>query len=190
VYFPIRQSANFRSVDLVVRGSISPALLAAAVRTALRSVDPNLPATEFRTMDDLVDRAVFPRRSIVVLLTGFAAIGLILASLGIFSVISYSVSRRKPEIGLRIALGASAGGLQAQVLMQTLKLAAIGLAAGAPASWAAARAIRGLLFDTSANDWATFAGVLVVLTCVAAVAGYVPARRASRLNPLDTLRCD
>ena len=74
--------------------------------------------------------------------------------------------------------------------MQTLKLAVIGLAAGVPASWAAAVAIRGLLFDTSANDWATFAGVLAVLTCVAAVAGYVPARRASRLNPLDTFRCD
>ena len=190
VYFPIRQSANFRSVDLVVRGSSSPALLAAAVRTALRSADPNLPAAEFRTMDELVDRAVFARRSVVVLLIGFAAFGLILASLGIFSVISYSVSRRRSEIGLRIALGASAGGLRAQILMQTLKLAAIGLAAGVPASWAAALAIRGLLFDTSANDWATFAGVLTVLMCVATAAGYVPARRASRLNPLDTLRCD
>ncbi len=189
VYFPIRQNGNFSSVDLVVRGS-SPALLAAAVRTALRSADPNLPAAGFRTMDDLVDRAVFARRFIVVLLIGFAAFGLILASLGIFSVISYSVSRRKPEIGLRIALGASAGGLQAQILRETLKLAALGLAAGVPASWAAALAIRGLLFDTSANYWATFAGVFAVLTCVAAVAGYVPARRASRLNPLDTLRCD
>jgi predicted permease len=190
MYFPIRQNADFSSVDLVIRGSRSPALLAAAVRTALRSADPNLPAAEFRTMDELVDRAVFARRSVVVLLIGFAAFGLILASLGIFSVISYSVSRRKSEIGLRIALGASAGGLQAQILMQTLKLAAIGLAAGVPASWAAALAIRGLLFDTSAHDWATFAGVSAVLTCVAAVAGYVPARRASRLNPLDTLRCD
>ena len=74
--------------------------------------------------------------------------------------------------------------------MQTLKRAAIGLAAGVPASLAAALAIRGLLFDTTANDWATVAGVFTVLTCVAAVAGYVPARRASRLNPLDTLRCD
>jgi predicted permease len=190
IYFPIRQTANFKSVDLVVRGSGPPARLAAAVRTALRSADPNLPAADFHTMDQLVDRAVFARRSVVALLTGFAAFGLILASLGIFSVISYSVSRRKPEIGLRIALGASAGGLQAQILMQTLKLAAIGLAVGLPASWAAALAIRGLLFDTRANDWATFAGVLAVLTCVAAVAGYVPARRASRLNPLDTLRCD
>lgn len=190
VYFPIRQNPDFSSVDLVVRGSSSPALLAASVRTALRSADPNLPAAEFRTMDQLVDRAVFARRFVAVLLAGFATFGLILASLGIFSVISCSVSRRKPEIGLRIALGASAGGVQAQILMQTLKLAAIGLAAGAPASWAAALAIRGLLFDTSANDWATFAGVLAVLTCVAAVAGYVPARRASRLNPLDTLRCD
>jgi len=190
VYYSIRQVSDFSSVDLVIRGSSSPALLAAAVRTALRSADPNLPATEFRTMDELVDRAVFARRSVVVSLTGFAAFGLILASLGIFSVISYSVSRRKPEIGLRIALGASAGELQAQILMRTLKLAAIGLAAGVPASWAAALAIRGLLFDTSANDVATFAGVLAVLTCVAAVAGYVPARRASRLNPLETLRCD
>jgi ABC-type antimicrobial peptide transport system permease subunit len=141
-------------------------------------------------MDQLVDRAVFARRLVAVLIAGFAAFGLILASLGIFSVISYSVSQRKPEIGLRIALGASSGELQAQILIETLKLAAIGLAAGIPASWAAAIAIRGLLFDTSANDWPTFAGVLTVLTCVAAVAGYVPARRASRLNPLDTLRCD
>jgi predicted permease len=190
VYFSIRQNADFSSVDLVVRGSGSEAVLAAAVRTALRSADPNLPAAEFRTMDQLVDRAVFARRLVAVLLAGFAVFGLILASLGIFSVISYSVSQRKPEIGLRIALGASSGGLQAQILMQTLKLAAIGLAVGAPASWAAALAIRGLLFDTSALDGMTFAGVLAVLTCVAAVAGYVPARRASRLNPLDTLRCD
>ena len=190
VYFPIRQNADFSSVDLVVRGSSAPAPLAAALRTALQSADPNLPVAEFRTMDDLVDRAVFARRMVVVLLTGFAAFGLILASLGIFSVISYSVSRREPEIGLRIALGASASGLQAQILIQTLKLAAIGLVAGVPASWAAALAIRGLLFDTSPNDWATIAGVLALLTCVAALAGYVPARRASRLNPLDTLRCD
>ncbi len=190
VYFSIRQNADFSSVDLVVRGPGSPAVLAAAVRTALRSADPNLPVADFRTMDQLVDRAVFARRLVAMLLAGFAAFGLILASLGIFSVISYSVSRRKPEIGVRIALGASASRVQGQILMQTLKLAAIGLAAGVPASWAAALAIRGLLFDTSANDWATFAGVLAVLTCVAAVAGYVPARRASRLNPLDTLRCD
>ncbi len=190
IYFPIRQNADFSSVDLVIRASISPALLASAVRTALQSADANLPAAEFRTMDQLVDRAVFARRLVAVLLAGFAAFGLILASLGIFSVISYSVSRRKPEIGVRIALGASASRVQGQILMQTLKLAAIGLAAGVPASWGAALAIRGLLFDTSANDWATFAGVLAVLTCVAAVAGYVPARRASRLNPLDTLRCD
>ncbi len=103
-------------------------------------------------MDNLVDRAVFARRLMSVLLAGFAAFSLILASLGIFSVTSYSVSQRKPENGLRIALGASSGELQGQILMQTLKLAGIGLAAGVPASWAAALAIRGLLFDTSALD--------------------------------------
>src|SRR5262249_30656272 len=138
----------------------------------------------------LIDRSVFARRSVVVLLTGFAAFGLILASLGVYGVISYSVSQRRHEIGIRIALGASAGGLQTQILLETLKLVAIGLAAGVPASWAAARAIQGLLFGTTASDPSTFAAVLVLLAAVAALAGYLPARRASQLNPLDALRCD
>jgi ABC-type antimicrobial peptide transport system permease subunit len=123
-----------------------------------------------------------------VLLTGFAVFGPILASLGIFSVVSYSVSRRKPEFGLRIALGASAGGLQAQILMQILKLAAIGLAAGIPASWAAALAIRGLLFDPSASDWARRRARCLH---VRGNGCRIRSRTAGiAANPLDTLRCD
>lgn len=190
MYLPIRQTGDFNTVDLVVRASGSPSDLAPSIRATLKTVDPNLPATRFRTMRELVDHSVFPRRFIVLLLTGFAGFGLILASLGIYGVISYSVSRRKQEIGIRIALGASAGKLRRGILAQTLMLALVGLMVGVPAAWMAARAIRGLLFSVTSSDPLTYMAVLALLTAVAALAGYLPAKRASGLNPLDALRCE
>jgi predicted permease len=190
MYLPIRQTDSFSSVDIVVRGSRSSADLVAAVRAALKAVDPNLPVTEFRTMRQLVDQSVFPRRSVVLLLAGFAGFGLILASLGIYGVISYSVSQRRQEIGIRMALGASAGALQTRILMQTAGLALVGMILGASASWMTARALQGLLFGVTFSDPVTFAAVLVLLAAFAVLAGYLPARRASRLNPLDALRCE
>jgi hypothetical protein len=136
MYLPMRQTQDYSSVDLVVRGAGGPAELAGGVRAALRPLDPDLPANEFRTLQSLVDRSVSPRRFIVMLLAGFAGFALILASLGIYAVISYSVSRRKQEIGIRIALGASAGDLQGRILLQTLRLAAAGMFLGVTASWA------------------------------------------------------
>ncbi len=115
---------------------------------------------------------------------------LVLASLGIYGVISYSVNQRTQEIGIRMALGASAGDLQAGIILQTLGLAAIGIVLGAAASWALARALSGLLFGVTPGDPATFAGMLIVLTAVAALAGYLPARRASRIDPMVALRAD
>jgi ABC-type antimicrobial peptide transport system permease subunit len=141
-------------------------------------------------MQQLVDQSAFPRRFIVLLVAGFAVFGLILASLGIHAVISYSVSQRKQEIGIRMALGASAQDLQRRFVFQTLKLAVWGLAIGVPASWIVSRAIQGLLFGVTPSDPLTFTSVLAVLSTVAALAGYLPARRASRLNPLDALRTD
>jgi predicted permease len=190
MYLPIRQTGNFNTVDLVVRAAGSASNLAPSIRAALKTVDPNLPTTRFRSMRELVDHSVFPRRFVVLLLTGFAGFGLILASLGIYGVISYSVSRRKQEIGIRMALGASAGKLQRGILAQTLMLALVGLMIGAPAAWMAARAIRGLLFNVTSSDPLTYIAVLAILTAVAALAGYLPARRASGLNPLDALRCE
>lgn len=190
MYMPLRQTGDYKVVDLVVRGSIPPSRLAAGVREALKRVDPNFPSTQFRTMQQLVDQSVFPRRFVVLLLTGFAGFGLILASLGIYAVISYSVSERKQEIGIRMALGASAEDVQRRILVQSLTLALIGLVVGVPASWVTARAIQGLLFGVTSSDPVTYAAVLTLLIAVAALAGYLPARRASRLNPLDALRSE
>jgi predicted permease len=187
MYMPIR-TGDYSSVDLVVRGSLPPAALAASVRAALRRVDPTLPLAEFRTMEQLVDRSVFARRFVVVLVAGFAVFGLLLASLGIYAVISYSVAQRTQEIGIRMALGATPGNLRAHILGQTATLTLLGVAVGLPASGMAARAIRGLLFDVGASDPTTFVAVLLVLGAVAALAGYVPARRATQVDPAIALR--
>jgi len=177
-------------VDLVVRTTLPPSELASAVRAAIKPIDPNLPGNDFRTLQQLVDKAVSPRRLVVLLLGGFALFALILASLGIYAVISYSVNHRTQEIGIRMALGESAGNLQARIITQTLGLAAVGMLLGVGASWALARALRGFLFGVTATDPLTFLGVLIVLTTVAAAAGYLPARRASRIDPMVALRAN
>lgn len=188
MYMPIRQCNDFSSVDLVVRTNLPPDQLASAVRSGLRPIAPNLPRADFRDLQQLVDKAVSPRRFVVTLLGSFAAFALILASLGIYGVVSYSVGQRTQEIGIRMALGASAGGLQLSIVRQTLILAAMGIAVGGIASLAMAGALTGLLYGVTANDPLTYACMLVVLTAVAALAGYLPARRASRIDPSTALR--
>jgi len=188
MYLPIRQTRDYSSVDLVVRTTLPPSALASTVRAALRPIDPNLPATEFRPLQQLVDKAVSPRRFVVLLLGGFSAFALVLASLGIYGVISYSVSQRRQEIGIRMALGASASDLQRRIVLQTLGLAGIGIVLGTTASWALARLLTGFLFGVTSNDPVTFLGMVMVLTAVAVTAGYLPARRASRIDPMSALR--
>ena len=188
MYLPIRQCRDFSSVDLVVRTTLPPAELASAVRAALKPIEPNLPANEFRTLQQLVDKAVSPRRFVVLLLGGFALFAVILASLGIYGVVSYSVNQRTQEIGIRMALGASATDLQMRVIMHTLGLAAVGMLLGVAASWGVARSLSGFLFGVTSTDPATFLGMLIVLTAVAIIGGYLPARRASRIDPMAALR--
>ena len=190
MYLPMRQCNDISSVDLVVRSSIPPGDLAAGVRAALKPIAPNLPGKDFRTLQQLVDKAVSPRRFVVLLLGGFALFALLLASLGIYGVVSYGVNQRMQEIGIRMALGASAARLQAGIIGQTLGLAAVGMLLGAVASLVLARALGGLLFGVTATDPITFLGMPVVLAVVAAIAGYVPARRASRVDPSIALRAD
>jgi predicted permease len=190
MYLSIRQTRDFASVDLVVRTTRPPAELAAGVRAALEPIEPNLPGNDFRILQQLVDKAVSPRRFVVLLLGGFALFALILASLGIYAVISYSVSQRTQELGIRMALGAQARDLEGRIMGQTLGLAAVGMLFGSAASWAISRAFSGLLFGVTATDPATFLGMLAVLTAVSAVAGYLPARRASRIDPMLALRAN
>lgn len=187
-YVPMRQTQDFGSVGLVVRTNLPPKSLAADIRKALAPIEPNLATNEFRTLQQIVDKATSPRRFVVILLAGFAAFALILASLGIYALISYSVSQRTQEIGIRMALGASAGDLQRQILRQTLALAAVGLAIGFTVSWIGARYISSLLFGVKAGDPVTFVAMVVILIVVAAMAGFLPARRASRIEPMQALR--
>ena len=137
MYIPLRQCGDLPSTTWWSAPRMATAPLVAAVRDALKPLAPNLPATPFRTLQQLVDRPVSPRRFVVLMLGGFAVFALILASLGIYALISYSVNQRTQEIGIRMALGASARDVQARIVGQTLRLAAIGMAIGMAASWAA-----------------------------------------------------
>ena len=184
MYLPSTQQGP-EGAELVVRTKLPPDVLASSVMSVLRSINPGQPATEFRTIQQLVDRAVSPRRFFVLLVGLFAALGLILASLGIYGVISYSVSRQTQEIGIRMALGATANRVQLAVINKTLRLALAGIALGTFASFIVAKAIASLLFATNPNDPPTFAATVLLLTLIA---GYIPARRASHVDPITALR--
>jgi len=174
--------------ELVVRTKLPPDVLASSMMSTLRELNPGQPATEFRTIQQLVDRAVSPRHFFVWLVSLFAALGLILASLGIYGVISYSVSRQTQEIGIRMALGATANRVQFGVISRTLRLALVGIAIGTAASFIVAKAIASLLFATDPSDPPTFAITILMLSVIAILAGYIPARRASHVDPMTALR--
>jgi len=190
LYFPTRQRDESGPVYLVVRTPLLPAALASTIRTALHLITPDLSGTEFKTLQQLVDKAVSPRRFVVVLLGGFSAFALILAALGIYAVISYSVNQRTAELGIRMALGASARDLQERIVLQTLRLAGLGMLLGSVAAWIFARTLASLLFGVTFTDPATFAAMLFVLTTAAALAGYFPSLRVSRIDPMAALRAN
>jgi predicted permease len=189
IYYPVTQQ-NPTSAQLVIRTSMPPAALASSVLRTLRDLNPKQPAAEFRSIQMLVDHAVSPRRFFMLLVASFAGLGLFLASLGIYGVISYSVTQRTQEIGVRMALGATQSRVQLSVIARTFRLVLVGIAAGTIASLAVARGIAALLFGTAPSDPVTFAGMVLTLGTVALLAGYLPARRASRINPMVALRND
>jgi len=187
IYYPVTQQGP-NGAQLVVRSSLPPATLAAPVLRALRELNPKQPAAEFRPIRTIVDRAVSPRRFFILLVAAFATLGLLLAALGIYGVISYSVTQRTQEIGIRMALGATTSHVQLGVIARTLRLTLIGIATGIIASLVVARAIAALLFNITPTDPLTFAAVILMLAMVAVFAGYLPARRASRIDPMVALR--
>jgi predicted permease len=190
MYIPMRQCRDQSSANLVVRSSLPPEALAGALRAALRPVAPNMTTNDFRTLQAIVDKSVSSRRFTVMLLGAFSIFALVLASLGIYGLISYSVNQRTQEIGIRLAIGASTADVKRQIIGQTLSLAAIGVAIGAAASWALALGMRTLLFEVTATDPGTFGAMLAILTGVALLAGYIPARRAAGIDPMTALRSE
>jgi len=189
IYYPATQNSP-NGAQLVIRSTLPPATLANSVLMALRSLNPKQPASEFRPLQTFVDHANSPRRFFMLMVASFAGLGLLLAAIGIYGVISYTVTRQTQEIGIRMALGATMGRVQRQVLSGTLRLATIGIALGAAVSLAAARLISSLLFATSPWDGVTYIAVALALLAVAFVAGYLPARRASRIDPMVALRAN
>ncbi len=191
MFFPYQQMPNtFWNAprDLTVRTTGDPLNLAAAVRQAVWSVDRAQPVSHIRTMDDILSEEVVQRRIGMTLLVSFAALALLLASLGIYGVLSYAVTQRTQEIGIRMALGAGRQAVVRMVMADGLRLATAGMAIGLGVSLVLTRLMTGLLFGVSASDPYTLAGVTLLLTAVALVACYVPARRAAKVDPMIALR--
>ena len=178
----------FAYLTLVVRTDLDPAALAPAIRGAIHSLDANTPLSEIQTMDHVVAEANGQSRFYLILLGAFATVALVLAGVGIYGVMSYSVSRRTHEIGVRMALGAQGRDVLRLVVFQGIVQALSGVAVGLAGALALSQLMAGLLFGTRPTDPATFAVVVVVLGAVAVAASYIPARRAAKVDPMVALR--
>ncbi|HEV2689646.1 MAG TPA: ABC transporter permease, partial [Bryobacteraceae bacterium] len=187
IYIPYWQR-NFNQDSVVVKTAMDPRAASAAIRGAIRQVDPELPVPAFQTMDEVVSGSVSQNRFQMNLVLLFAVVAMLLASLGIYGVVSYSVAQRSSEMGIRLALGARPGAIRGMVLGQALRPVMAGLGAGVLASLALGRLFGSLLFGVSAVDPITIVSVVALLSLVAAAASYLPARRATRIDPLIALR--
>lgn len=187
IYF-VQTQFPYRNMNLVVRGQGAPEHLAGLVRAELKSLDPGLPLARVRTLDEVLAASTARSRFVMALLSGFAALALVLAAVGIYGVLSYDVSQRRSEIGVRLALGASPGNVQRLVLGEGMLLAGLGLAVGAASAFALGRLMASLLFGVSSSDQLTFAGAFIVISAIALAACYLPARRASEVDPMEAFR--
>lgn len=192
MYTPLAQSGKYWPIPnaLVIRTSVEPASIANAVRQAIWAVDKDQPVARIRTMQDVTEVELAPRRQQMTLLVTFAALALILASLGLYGVLSYAVSQRTQEIGVRMSLGASPGNILGLVLQRGVGLTLVGLLLGIAGALGVGRVMSGLLFEVKAQDPAILVAVSVLLLAVAVFACYLPAYRASRVDPVVALRKD
>jgi predicted permease len=188
-YLPHSQFPG-RTMSAVVKSQSDLAPLSSAVQTLVRDLDPELPIYNMRTMEQLVDQSLARRRFSMLLLVIFAGLALVLAAVGIYGVMAYLVSQGTREIGIRIALGASPGSILALVVRQGIVLAVAGVAIGLVGALALTRLMAGLLYGVTPTDAATFGVIPILLILVAVLASYIPARRAARVNPVVSLRCD
>jgi putative ABC transport system permease protein len=185
IYFPFESS---RTMILVARTESDAMAMAAPLRALVHSIDKDQPIENFRTMEQVVSSSVAQSRSLTIMLGVFASLALALAAVGVYGVVSFSVTQRTREVGIRMALGAQPGDIVRLVLRQGMTLALIGVAVGVLGSFAVTRAISGLLYHVSATDPITFIVISLLLTCVALVASFIPARRATKVDPMVAVR--
>ena len=187
-YVPYAQVENNFPLNLVVRANSDPAGLTAAAREAIRAVDPDQPVSDIMTMNANLAGVLVTERFSAILMTALAASGLLLASIGLYGVVAYSVNQRTGEIGLRVALGAQPKHVLQLIMGHGLKLTLLGVAIGLVIAWSTTRALVSLLFGLSPTDAATFSAITLMLIVIGLLACYLPARAAMRLNPVEALR--
>jgi predicted permease len=193
MYFPHAQAAKSayvapRAMAILLRSGGDPLTYAATIRNAVRALDPTAPVSEVRSLERVIATSIENRKFSTALLTGFAALALLLAGIGTYGVISYSVSQRTYEIGVRMALGAERERVIALVMWEGMRMAGLGLIIGLAGSIAMSRLIRSMLVGVTAFDAPTFAAVALLLGLVAIAASSIPARRASGVSPVEALR--
>jgi putative ABC transport system permease protein len=187
-YFPLAQTPGFAGLSIVVRPSDTGTAAVEAVRAVVRSMDAGLPVYSVRPMQDLLNDSTWRARLSTILLCTFSALALILAAVGVYGVMAYSVAQRTQEIGVRMALGATPGRVLKLVLRQAAVLSLVGVAAGLLAAVPLTGLMRAVLFQTSPSDATVFSIAPVILTVSALVAGVIPARRAAQTDPLEAIR--
>jgi putative ABC transport system permease protein len=187
VYLPYGE-ISVGGLTLVVRASAGPESLTTALRRELKALDPDLPLTQVMTIDEIVTRSVWQPRLYAILFAVFAVVALLLAAVGIYGVMSYAVTTRTQEIGIRVALGAQTRDVLKLVVKQGMILAMSGVGLGLLGSFALTRLMKSLLFGVSVTDPLTFTGIALLLTFVALMACYIPARRAIKVDPMVALR--
>jgi putative ABC transport system permease protein len=189
-YVPYAQVENNFPVNLVVRTSSDPASVTAAVREAIHAVDPDQPVSNVMTMNENLAGVLVTERFSAILMSALAASGLLLAALGLYGVMAYSVSQRTAEIGVRVALGAQRIHVLQLILGHGAKLTLLGVAIGFAAAWTLTRLLAGLLFEVNATDPATFLSISLLLVSIALIACLLPARRALSVDPVIALRAE
>ena len=189
-YLPWRQTKDIGALSFYVRSALDPAQTIPQIRSVMAALDRDLPLEGVRTLDDQVRRNIRSDRLTLQLAAAFAILATLMAMLGLYGVMAYSVTRRTREIGIRLALGAGNGRIRRMVMRELLIILAVGVAVGVPAALAVAQLTESQLFGVNSRDAGVTVSAVAALAIAAVVAGYFPARRATRVNPVEALRHD
>jgi putative ABC transport system permease protein len=187
MYFSLRDSPN-TDINFVVRGTLPVSIMNARIIETVRAIDPKQPIYNPRSMDDVLAKAVAPRKTNTVLLVIFGVLAAALASIGVYGVLAYGVAQRTREIGVRVALGAQRGDVVRLIAGQGVTLTAVGIAIGVASAYALSRLLESLLYEVSVHDVRIFVAAPILLAVIAMIAMCLPAIRATRVDPMEALR--